>query len=121
MKVDLITIEVKSLDESLEFYTNVLGLKEIKRISPEPFINIVFLEDEQSNIVELIKNDKSNEGTIENEKCKVSLVFKVDNLEAILVLLESKNIKTASGPMPGYIFTYDPNGVRIGLKEDAFI
>lgn len=121
MKVDLITIEVKNLDESLEFYTNVLGLKEIKRITPESFINIVFLKDEQSNIVELIKNDKSNEDTIENEKCRVSLVFNVDNLEAIAALLESKNIKTAPGPMPGYIFTYDPNGVRIGLKEGTFI
>ena len=121
MKVDLITIEVKSLDESVEFYTKVLGLKEIKRISPQTFINIVFLEDEQSNILELIKNDKSNEEIIENEKCRVSLVFKVDNLEDTVALLESKNIKTSPGPMPGYIFTYDPNGLRIGLKEDAFI
>ncbi|MDK2586050.1 hypothetical protein QOZ83_09280 [Romboutsia sedimentorum] len=49
------------------------------------------------------------------------MVFKVDNLEAIVALLGSKNIKTSPGPMPEYIFTYDPNGLRIGLKEDTFI
>lgn len=120
MIMDLVTIYVKNLEESMEFYTDVLGLTEKKRISPQPFLHLVFLQDEAGNIVELIKNDYDNT-TNENETGRVTLGFKVENLKEISSLLESKNVKIEPGPMPGYIFIYDPNGVKIGLKENIAI
>ena len=119
MKYGFVTIAVKNMEESEAFYKEILGLKEAKRFSPQPGIDIMFLKDEEGNAVELIahQGEAGNSGN-----SPVSIGFVVDDLDAVITMLKQKNVAISSGPVgaPGgarFVFVNDPNGVGIEFIE----
>ncbi len=119
MKYGFVTITVKDMEESSKFYTDVLGLKEVKRFSPQPGVDIMFLKDEEGSAIELITHGGHEAacGSI-----PVSIGFNVDSLEDTVVMLKDKNVAISRGPLgaPGgvrFLFVKDPNGVEIEFIE----
>lgn len=56
MKVKYATIAVSDMDESIKFYTDVMGFKVDHKLDPYPGFSITFLADEGDAMVELIEN-----------------------------------------------------------------
>lgn len=119
MKYGFVTVSVKNMEESADFYKNVLGLKEATRFSPQPGLDIMFLKDGEGNAIELITHPGEEAGSV---KASVSIGFKVESIEATMAMLKEKGVAVARGPMgvPGgarFIFINDPNGVGIEFIE----
>lgn len=119
MKYGFVTVSVKDMEESANFYKNILGLKEARRFSPQPGIDIMFLKDDENNAIELVAHpgEDSDCGRV-----PVSIGFVVDSLDAVISMLKEKNVAITSGPVgvPGgarFLFVNDPNGVGIEFIE----
>ena len=117
MKLELVTIAVNNLEESVVFYTEVLGLIETRRINPFEGVDIVFMRDEEGSIVELIKRSMRKETENKAEATRVSMTFGIEDIESVKLMLTGRNIEIVDGPMENYIFIQDPNGIRIGIKQ----
>ena len=114
------TITVKDLEESLDFYINIIGLKKVNKFSPEPGVTISFLRDEESNLIELLEDKNLSEEDF--KESRVSIGFGVDNLEETLKRLKEHGIETIKETIetPGdgrLAFIEDPNGVEIGINQ----
>lgn len=119
MKYGFVTITVKDMEESSKFYKDVLGLKEARRFSPQPGVDIMFLMDEEGSAIELITHEGS-EGAC--SRASVSIGFEVESLEATMAMLKEKDVAISRGPLgaPGgvrFLFVKDPNGVEIEFIE----
>lgn len=111
MKFGHIGIKVLDIDQSIEFYTKVLGCKILKDYT-YPSSRLVFL-DAHGVVIELIhkaENEMREVGPIEH------LAFKVDNLEEKLAELKSFGIDNISEPRvvgkAQIIFFDGPNNER---------
>ena len=114
------TIEVADLDQSCEFYTEVLNLEVVRRIEPEEGVKIIFLEDGEENTVELI--ERSGESKADKAKeSKIKMGFGVEDLDQTIRFLQGKGIAIKEGPVQikggRFINIEDPDGVMIGLYE----
>jgi lactoylglutathione lyase len=116
MKFLWTAIYVKNLDESIAFYSNLVGLQVSKRFPAGPGMEIAFMGNGITNetLVELLAD--SNNSTV-NYSEFISIGFAVDSVEAMLDTLKSKNIPVHNGPIetPGSKFFYikDPNGLNV--------
>lgn len=114
-----VTLLVKNLEESLQFYQKVIGLPIKRRFSPTPGLEIVFLGNGQTEI-ELICDQ-----TQANIDCgqAISLGFAVQSLEETANLMKEVGMEISQifSPSPQVKFFYvsDPNGLRIQLIEWA--
>lgn len=118
MNYGFVTVKVKSLEESLKFYTEFLGLSVINRFPAGPGVTIAFLSDEKGNKIELIENahEEVNGGSL------ISIGFVVDNVDRIHDLVMEKGIKVVRGPIQTptgakFIYIEDPNGAEIEFIE----
>ena len=114
-----VTINVKDMEKSLDFYQEIIGLNMNRRMKPNPDMEIIFLGSGETQI-ELIYNKKVDDIT---EVKDISLGFVVDSIERMMDILKKKNIPIHSGPFqpnPSIKFLYilDPNGVKIQLVEN---
>jgi lactoylglutathione lyase len=121
MKVGFTTIEVQNLEESINFYTNVLSLKEVKRFSPSPAMQMVFLKGNNDGVIQLMKTNTSDYSATSCGALK-AVGIQVDNLTELAPMLKEKGVKFLGElrETPGNIkilFIEDPNGVRIELIE----
>lgn len=112
------TLHVKDLDQSLTFYTEIIGLELVKRFSAGPDTEIAFLGKGQTQI-ELI--DVKDKNTVE-VGTDISWGFEVDSLDATLSLIQEKGYDRLSDtiqPNPSVKFFYllDPNGFKIQIVE----
>ncbi|WP_300385834.1 VOC family protein [Clostridium sp.] len=119
MKFCWSTITVKSLEESLKFYNEIVGLNINKRFNAGPGIEIAFLGDGETKI-ELVHNKALKE---ENFGKNVSLGFEVDSVDKMIAFAKEKGIDIESGPFspnPHIRFFYilDPNGLKIQFVEN---
>lgn len=119
MKYGFVTVSVKNMEESANFYKEILGLKEARRFSPQPGVDIMFLQDEENHAFELIAH-QGDDGIC--GRIPVSIGFEVDSLDDTMTMLKEKNVAIASGPMgvPGgirFLIVNDPNGVGIEFIE----
>lgn len=80
MRFKFATIEVKDLEKSFKFYTDVLDLSLVRRFSPREGVEIIFLEDRNGNQLELIE-DQNVRDYIEERASKVQLSYEVDSLQ----------------------------------------
>jgi lactoylglutathione lyase len=118
MKFCWTTIYVKNLDESLNFYRNIIGLDLIRRKRVNPDMELAFLGAGETQI-ELI-DDKKTECKEFSEN--FVLGFQTDSLEGTIEFLTKKNIPIHSGPFQPnpnlrFIYCLDPNGVKIQFNE----
>ena len=119
------SITVRSMEESLKFYTEILGLQfERRRTIPENHAEIAFVLDPLSGgRVELTHWDGKD--TFEPGEQLDHLAFEVENLERFLLHVRTKGVRVAKEPysLPGgtsrIAFILDPNDVWIELIERA--
>lgn len=119
------SITVRHMEESLQFYTEVLGLEfEGRRTIPETHAEIAFVKDPASEVrVELTHWDGKDE--FENGEQLDHLAFEVPDLDRFLLKLRTKNVRIAKEPyrLAGgssrIAFILDPNDVWIELIEHS--
>ena len=119
------SITVRRMDESLAFYTEVLGLEfERRRPIPENHAEIAFVRDPASGArIELTQWDGKE--TIDPGEQLDHLAFEVDDLDAWLTRARARGVRVAKEPYrlaggSGRIaFVLDPNDVWIELIEPA--
>lgn len=112
------TITVKDLDESINFYENIIGLELTKRFKAGN-TECAFLGQGETK-VELIKVDDHNSFDIGLD---ISLGFETENLDNELNVLKDNEVNILTDvikPTPHIKFVKitDPNGVKIQILEN---
>ena len=122
MKVAFTTIEVKDLEVSVDFYTKVLCLKEVKRFSPNPALKFVFVQGEGGGIIQLTENSNASKEAHDGTQALKAVGIATQNLKELVSSLKenkvefvSELIETPAGIK--MLFIKDPNGVTIELIE----
>jgi len=118
MKISFITIYTNDIEASVKFYEDVLDFKVVRKFSPQPHMEIIFMDDKHGNQIEFI-NDKKVKPY---EGCGLSIGFYVDDIEKIEKHLKNKNVEIVFGPvtMPSgvkIIHAKDINGVELGFVQ----
>ena len=117
------SITVRNMEESLAFYTEVLGLQfERRRTIPENHAEIAFVHDPVSGgRVELTHWDGKDQ--FDAGEQLDHLAFEVEDLDRFLLKLRTKNVRVAkepyrlSGGSARIAFILDPNDIWIELIE----
>lgn len=113
-----VTLKVSSMENSLKFYHELLGLPINNRHSGNGN-DIAMLGEESQSKIELVANH--NTANI-NPSTSISVGILVDSLEETLEFLNSKQIKTIRGPIiinshTQFAFIHDPDGYEVQLVE----
>ncbi|MFI5413220.1 MAG: VOC family protein [Candidatus Lutacidiplasmatales archaeon] len=119
------SITVRNMEESLAFYTEILGLQfERRRTIPENHAEIAFVHDPISGArVELTHWEGKDQ--FEAGEQLDHLAFEVEDLDRHLMKMRSKNVRVAKEPYrllggsSRIAFILDPNDVWIELIERA--
>lgn len=114
IKVQYSTMIVKNLEESIEFYRDVLGFKEAYYVELPGEGAIQIMKSEDGASVELIENKNFEIGLY-------SVGTDVDDLDETVKNLKEKGYET-TGPIIStsvgrQTFVLDPSGVRICLIQ----
>ena len=120
MKIDFITINTSNktkLEESITFYTNVLGFSLDKRVPAGENITLVFLSDGAGGSIELVDGGPSHPN---HSDCPIAITITVDSMSDIEKLVEENSLIVTFGPktMPSgvsLLHVSDPNGVTINF------
>ncbi len=120
MKFTWVTINVRNMEESLDFYTKRAGLTVNRRYSPMEGTEIAFLgSEETATEVELICNRMNREPGYGRD---ISLGFAHPSLESMIEDLKKEGIPFQGpfSPIPSVSFLYvdDPNGVKVQFLQD---
>lgn len=114
MKIKYATIIVNDMEESIKFYTEVMGFKIDSKYDLGPAGTITLLKGEGETMVEIIKNPV-------NEPGLYSIGMDVEDLNATVKDLKSKGAKITMEPTKITVgtlaFLEDPNGARIALIQ----
>jgi lactoylglutathione lyase len=114
-------MRVSDLDETIRFYTTVLGLEVIERKTSPRGSHLAFLRVPNSaELIELTSFPPS--GPVKVQEDLVHLAFQVDNLDAAIVSLNAMGVKITDGPTKTssgsrFIFIDAPDGYEIELIE----
>lgn len=114
-------MRVSNLDETILFYTTVLGLEVIERKTSPRGSQLAFLRVPNSDeLIELTSFPPS--GPVKVQEDLVHLAFQVDNLENTITALSQKGVKITDGPTQTssgsrFIFIDAPDGYEIELIE----
>ncbi|WP_027416998.1 VOC family protein [Aneurinibacillus terranovensis] len=122
-RIEHVCVMVKNLENSIQFFGDVIGLQLIKRMGhPNPALKLAFLgfEESQETIIELIQgynDDLPVEGKVHH------ICFKVDNLEEEIARLKNLNVTFITEEIETlpdgsrYIFFAGPDGEWIEFFE----
>lgn len=115
MRVKNSVVAVKNLDESAKFYTDVLGLEEVRRFSPRPGLLIAFYKGEGEAAVELIEGEQGKNGLY-------MIGMEVEDIDKEVAKLKSQGAEIKGGPFgehggPKIAFLDGPDGVEIELIQ----
>ncbi|MCG7505168.1 lactoylglutathione lyase [Mesorhizobium retamae] len=119
-------VRVTNVDESLDFYCNKLGLKEVRRIENEQGrFTLIFLaasEDEKSGVearaplIELTYNWDPEE--YKGGRNFGHLAYEVDDIYATCQRLQEQGVVINRPPRDGYMaFIKSPDGISIELLQ----
>jgi lactoylglutathione lyase len=120
MRFCWVTINVKDMDASLRFYTEIIGLTVDRMMKPGPKMQIAFLGSGETK-VELIYDPKPDALSFGRD---ISIGFEVASLDATLETLKAKGVAIESGPFQPnpkgarFAFLRDPDGMRVQLVEN---
>jgi lactoylglutathione lyase len=112
---------LNDLDRSVRFYTEVLGLEEVRRHKSPRGSELVFLKTPGSEeLIELCHFPSS--GPVEVQTDLTHLAFEVDDLKEFATHLESFGIQYSDGPHlkedgSGFAFIDAPEGYEIELMQ----
>lgn len=114
-------MRVSNLDETIRFYTTVLGLEVIERKTSPRGSHLAFLKVPNSDeLIELTSFPPS--GPVKVQEDLVHLAFQVESLEATMASLTAQGIRITDGPTASssgsrFIFIDAPDGYEIELIE----
>jgi lactoylglutathione lyase len=114
-------MRVSDMDETISFYTQVLGLEVMERkVSPRGS-HLAFLKVPNSEeMIELCSFPPSGPVTVQEDL--VHLAFQVENLDDTIAALNTKGIPITDGPTrtssgSRFIFINAPDGYEVELIE----
>jgi len=114
-------MRVSDLDQTIRFYTDVLGLEVLERkVSPRGS-HLAFLKVPNSEeLIELTSFPPS--GPVKVQEDLVHLAFQVESLDDTIASLNAKGIKITDGPTKTssgsrFIFIDAPDGYEVELIE----
>jgi len=114
-------MRVSDMDQTINFYTNVLGLEVLERkVSPRGS-HLAFLKVPNSEeLIELCSFPPSGLVTVQEDL--VHLAFQVENLDDTIEQLGAKQIRITDGPTTTssgsrFIFIDAPDGYEVELIE----
>ncbi|MGZ7209496.1 MAG: VOC family protein [Methanobacterium sp.] len=114
MEIKYATMIVNDMDESIKFYTEVMGFEIDSQYDLGPAGAITLMKGEGDAMIELIKNS-------ENETGLFSVGMDVEDINTTVKELKSKGVKITMEPTTITVgtlaFLEDPNGVRIALIQ----
>lgn len=114
-------MRVSDLDQTIQFYTNVLGLEVVERKTSPRGSQLAFLKVPNSDeLIELTSFPPS--GPVKVQEDLVHLAFQVENLDHTIASLAAKGVKITDGPTQTssgsrFIFIDAPDGYEIELIE----
>jgi lactoylglutathione lyase len=114
-------MRVTDMDQTIAFYTNVLGLEVLERkVSPRGS-HLAFLRVPNSEeLIELCSFPPS--GPVKVQEDLVHLAFQIENLDAAIAALQQQGIRITDGPTKTssgsrFIFIDAPDGYEVELIE----
>ena len=118
-------IRVNDLEESIKFYSEVLGMKLLREKEyPEAKFSLAFLgygKETENTVIDLTYNWGTND--YEHGNAFGHIAIEVDDIYKVCEEIKSKGVKVIRdpGPMMGsrllLAFIEDPNGYKIELIE----
>ena len=114
-------MRVSDMEETIRFYTAVLGLEVLERKTSPRGSHLAFLKVPNSEeLIELCSFPAS--GSVKVQEDLVHLAFQVDKLDEAIRTLEAKGITITDGPTTTssgsrFIFIDAPDGYEIELIE----
>ncbi len=116
-------MRVSDMDQTVRFYTEVLGLEVLERKTSPRGSHLAFLKVPNSEeLIELCSFPPSGPVTVQADL--VHLAFQVENLDGTIHALQTKGITITDGPTTSssgsrFIFIDAPDGYEIELIERA--
>ncbi len=114
MKIKYATIIVRNMEESIKFYTEVMGFEIDSQHKPVPGVIITLLKGQGETMIELIKNLDDDIGIY-------SVGMDIEDLHSTVEELKSKGANITREPVKitvgSLAFIEDPNGVKIALIQ----
>ena len=119
-------VRISDVDESLNFYCNLLGMKEVRRKESEKGrFTLIFLaadgdqeraEQEKSPLLELTYNWEPEE--YQGGRNFGHLAFRVDNIYEVCRTLQDGGVTINRPPRDGYMaFVRSPDGISVELLQ----
>jgi lactoylglutathione lyase len=114
-------MRVSDIEQTIQFYTNVLGLDVLERKTSPRGSHLAFLKVPNSDeLIELTSFPPS--GPVHVQADLVHLAFQVDNLDQTMAGLQAQGIPITDGPTrtssgSRFIFIDAPDGYEIELIE----
>jgi len=112
-------IRVKDLDATLDFYTNFIGLAELRRKAIGDEATLIWLGDGEGNYtIELTVNQGKEDYTLGDQFGH--LAFYADDLAPVIEEVERRGwwYRSSRPEMTSkYIFVKDPNGYDVEILE----
>jgi lactoylglutathione lyase len=114
-------MRVSDMEQTIDFYTSVLGLEVLERKTSPRGSQLAFLKVPNSEeLIELTSFPPS--GPVNVQEDLVHLAFQVDNLDDTIASLNAKGVKVTDGPTQTssgsrFIFIDAPDGYEIELIE----
>jgi lactoylglutathione lyase len=114
-------MRVSDLDQTIQFYTTVLGLEVLERKTSPRGSQLAFLKVPNSDeLIELTSFPPS--GPVNVQEDLVHLAFQVDSLDETIATLNAKGVKVTDGPTKTssgsrFIFIDAPDGYEVELIE----
>jgi lactoylglutathione lyase len=114
-------MRVSDMDQTINFYTGVLGLEVMERKTSPRGSHLAFLKVPNSEeLIELCSFPPS--GPVKVQEDLVHLAFEVDNLDDTIAALTARGVKITDGPTrtssgSRFIFIDAPDGYEVELIE----
>lgn len=114
-------MRVSDIQQTIDFYTQVLGLEVVERKTSPRGSHLAFLKVPNSEeLIELCSFPPS--GPVKVQEDLVHLAFEVDNLDQTIDTLNARGIKITDGPTRSssgsrFIFIDAPDGYEVELIE----
>jgi lactoylglutathione lyase len=114
-------MRVSDLDQTIQFYVNVLGLDVLERKTSPRGSQLAFLRVPNSDeLIELTSFPPS--GPVKVQEDLVHLAFQVESLDETIASLNAKGVKVTDGPTQTssgsrFIFIDAPDGYEVELIE----
>lgn len=129
-RIEHTALVVKDLDQTIDFYTRVLGFQVARRLQfPDRELVMLALGDEPAARLELLRYDATDPSdSIPDDRTRLGLrhlAFHVSDVSAAFDHLSAAGVRMQDEPPfrrpggPPIAFGYDPNGVLLEFTELA--